>query len=269
MAATIWSGRITFGLVSIPVKMFTATTSHDISFHLLHQKDKSRIKLQYICPEDEEVVERSELVKGYEYEKNEYVVIEDDELDAIKPESSSNLDIVQFIQVSEVDPVFFERSYYLGPSEEGTEKTFALLATAMQKTGRAAIGKLLMRDHEYLALVRPAMGGLVLDLMHYEDEVKKNEHRVPKDVKTREKELQLAEQLIENLTEKFDPGKFKDEYQERLEKLIEDKIEGRKIKIYRPKKKPQVTDLLTALERSVRQTQETKRPQARAKKRAS
>lgn len=254
MAATIWSGRITFGLVSIPVKLYTATTSHDIGFHLLHEKDKSRIKLQYFCPEDEEVVERSSLVKGYEYEKGEYVIVDEDEIDAVKPESSSNLEIQQFIDASEVDPVYFDRSYYLGPSEEGTEKTFALLATAMQKTGRAAIGKLLMRDHEYLALIRPAMGGLILDTMHYEDEVKKNDHRVPKDVKIRDKELELAEQLIENLTEKFDPGRYKDEYQERVEQLIEAKIHGRKLKVVRPKKKPEVTDLLSALERSVRAT---------------
>lgn len=259
MAATIWNGRITFGLVSIPVKLYTATTSHDVSFHLLHEKDKSRIRLQYYCPEDEKVVDRGDLVKGYEYEKNEYVILDEDELDAIKPESSSSLDIQQFIHVSEVDPVYFERSYYLGPSEEGTEKTFALLATAMAKTGRAAIGKLLMRDHEYLALIRPAMGGLVLDLMHFEDEVKENPHRVKNEKQIKQKELDLAEQLIENLTEKFDPGKFKEEYQDRLEELIEAKIQGRKLKVIRPKKKPLVRDLLTALERSVQQTQSAKR----------
>ena len=266
MAATVWTGRITFGLVSIPVKLYTATTSHDLSFNLLHEKDKSRIKMQYYCPEDEKVVERSELVKGYEYEKNQYVILEEDELDRIKPESSSNLDIQAFIQVSEVDPIYFERTYYLGPSEEATEKTFSLLATAMEKTGRAAIGKLLMREHEYLALIRPALGGLVLDLMHYEDEVKENQHRVRNGKQIRQKELELAEQLIENLSEKFDPSKFKDEYQERLQQLIDAKLEGRKLKIIRPKKRPQVTDLLTALERSVRATQTAKGTQARASK---
>jgi DNA end-binding protein Ku len=267
MAATVWSGRITFGLVSIPVKLYTATTSHDLSFNLLHEKDKSRIKLQYYCPEDEKVVDRSELVKGYEYEKNEYVILDEDELDAIKPESSSNLDIQQFIQASEVDSIYFERTYYLGPSDESTEKTFALLATAMEKTGRAAVGKLLMREHEYLALIRPALGGLVLDLMHYEDEVKENQHRVRKNGKDfRQKELELAEQLIENLTEKFDSTKYKDEYQERLRQLIEAKIEGRKLRIVRPKKKPVVTDLLTALERSVRATQSGSRAQVGAGK---
>jgi DNA end-binding protein Ku len=268
MAATVWTGRITFGLVSIPVKLYTATTSHDLSFNLLHEKDKSRIKMQYFCPEDEKVVDRSELVKGYEYEKNQYVILEEDELDRIKPESSSNLDIQAFIKVSEVDPIYFERTYYLGPSEESTEKTFSLLATAMEKTGRAAIGKLLMREHEYLALIRPAMGGLVLDLMHYEDEVKENQHRVRNGKQIRQKELELAEQLIENLSEKLDLSKFKDEYQERLQQLIDAKIEGRTLKIVRPKKKPQVTDLLTALERSVRATQTGKQSEMRgAKKR--
>src|ERR1041384_5791699 len=263
MAATIWNGRITFGLVSIPVKLVTSTRDHDISFHYLHRKDLSRIKMQYICANDEEVVERSELVKGYEYKKNEYIVVEPEELERIQPESSSNLDIQQFIDLAEVDPVYYERSYYVVPGAEGTEKTFSLLATAMKNKNRAAIGKLLMRDHEYLALIRPSNGGLVLETMHYEDEIKENPAST-ENKKIRDKEMDLAEQIVDNLTEPFDPGKYKDEYTERVQELLDAKIKGEKVRFFKPRPKKTVSNLLTALQKSVEQTQKSKkRPAAR------
>lgn len=268
MAATVWNGRITFGLVSIPVKLFTSIQSHDIHFHLLHAKDLGRVHYQYLCEKDNKPVDRSEMVKGYEYEKNEYVVVEDQDLNKIKPESSSNLNIEQFVELSEIDPIYYERTYYLGPSEEGTEKSFALLATAMKKKNRAAIGKLLMRDHEYLALIRPARGGLVLETMYYEDEIKKNENKVKRDVEPGAKEMQLAEMLVENLTEPFDAGKFKSDYIERLEDMLEAKVHGRKVKVFKPRPTKAIPDLLAALEKSVAQTgggdAVAKRPQARA-----
>src|SRR5262245_40143439 len=132
MPATVWSGRITFGLVSVPVKLMAATESHDISFHYLHEKDMSQIGQQYYCKEKEEVVTRDELIKGYEIRKGEYIPIEPEELEALEPESSSNLAIEQFIDISEVDPVYYERSYYVVPSEEGTEKAYGLLVEAMK-----------------------------------------------------------------------------------------------------------------------------------------
>ena len=154
MATAVWTGTITFGLVSIPVKLFTATTSHDISFNLLHGECKHRINLQNYCPHCERVVERSELVKGYQYEKDKYVVIDEEDLKSVKPESSSALDIVQFIDAKEVDPIYFDKTYYLGP-DKGSEKAFALLAKGMEETKKAAIGKFVMRNHEYLTLIRP------------------------------------------------------------------------------------------------------------------
>jgi DNA end-binding protein Ku len=265
MAATIWNGRITFGLVSVPVKLFRAVESHDLHFNLLHESCRNRIRLQYFCPHHDTTVERSELVKGFEYEKGKYVLIEDEEVERIEPDSSTNLDIEQFIDLSEVDPIYFEKTYYVGPAEEGTEKTFALLASAMHKKGRAGIGKLFMRDREYLALVRPAMGGLVLQLLHYEDEIRKNVHKVDED-KVRGKELELAELLIDNLTEEFHPERYKNEFIERMEELIESKIKGRKLTVYRSKPKPVVTDLMKALEQSLKQTSGSKKPAARADK---
>ncbi len=270
MATSVWSGTITFGLVSIPVKLYAATTSHDISFNLLHKTCKNRINLQNYCSHCETVVERSELVKGYQYEKNQYVVIEDSDLEAIRPDSSSNLDIVQFIDVGEVDPIYYERSYYLGP-DKGNEKTFALLTAAMKETGKAAVGKLTMRNHEYLALIRPGMNGLLLHFMLYADEVRENENKVDDaGLEVRPKEMQLATQLIENLSEHLDIQRFKDEHIQRVEEMIETKLKGRQLTIVTPKSRPKVVDLMEALQRSVQQTRRTaasaavKRPAARA-----
>jgi DNA end-binding protein Ku len=266
VATAVWTGTVTFGLVSIPVKLFTATTSHNISFNLLHEECKSRINLRNYCPVDEREVERSELVKGYEYEKGKYVIIEDEDLEAVKPPSSQVMDIVQFIDLKEIDPIYYDKSYYLGPNK-GSEKTFALLTKAMKTTNRAAIGKITMRNHEYLALIRPGMDGLVVQFMLYADEVRENEFKVPKDIELKPKEVQLATQLVENLSEPLKLEKFEDEYINRVEQLIEAKLKGRKLTIVTPKAKPKVADLMEALQKSVQATKkerEAKRPAARA-----
>jgi len=260
VATAVWSGTVSFGLVSIPVKLYTATSSHNIAFNLLHRVCKGRINLQNYCPQCDVVVDRADLVKGHQYEKNQYVIVEDSDIEAIQPESSSNLDIVQFINVSEVDPIYYEKSYYLGP-DKGSAKTFALLAKAMKETNRAAVGKLVMRNHEYLALIRPGMEGLMVHFMLYQDEIRENENKVRDDVAMKPKEVQLAKQLVENLSEPFEAEKFKDEYITRLEDLIEAKMKGRKLTVVTPKAKPKVGDLMEALQRSVEQT---KRPVARA-----
>lgn len=269
MAATIWNGRITFGLVSVPVKLYRAIESHDLHFNLLHESCRNRIRLQYYCPHHEHTVERSELVRGFEYEKGKYVIVEEEELEQIEPESSTNLDIEQFIDLAEVDPIYFEKTYFVGPGDEGTEKTLSLLVTAMRNKGRAGIGKLFMRDREYLALVRPALNGLVLQILHYADEIRKNEFTVEGEHQVRRKELELAELLVENLTEDYDPERYKNEFIERMEELVESKIEGRKLKVYRTKQKPVVTDLMKALEQSLKQTGGAKRPASRAREKST
>jgi DNA end-binding protein Ku len=269
MAATIWNGRITFGLVSVPVKLYRAIESHDLHFNLLHESCRNRIRLQYYCPHHDQTVERSELVRGFEYEKGKYVIVEEEELEQIEPESSTNLDIEQFIDLTEVDPIYFEKTYFVGPGDEGTQKTLALLVTAMRNKGRAGIGKLFMRDREYLALVRPALNGLVLQILHYADEIRKNEFTVEGEDQVRRKELELAELLVENLTEDYDPERYKNEFIERMEELVESKIEGRKLKVYRTKPKRVVTDLMKALEQSLKQTGGAKRPASRAREKST
>lgn len=262
MATSIWTGTVSFGLVSIPVKVFSATSSHDISFNLLHNKCKGRINLQNWCPQCEEVVPRSDLIKGYQYEKDTYVTVEEEDLSSVRPESSSNMDILQFIEIAEVDPVYFEKTYYLGP-DKGSKKTFALLTRAMEQTKRAAIGKLVMRNHEYLALIRPGMKGLVMHLMLYADEIRENENIVTDDTDLKDKEVQLARELINNLTEPFDPSQIKSDYVAAMEEMLESKIKGRKLTVVTPKEKPKVIDLMEALQMSVKQTR-MKRPSERA-----
>jgi len=262
MATAVWTGTVTFGLVSIPVKLFAATTSHDISFNLLHNECKGRIHLQNYCPQCERVVERSELVKGHQYEKNQYVVIDEADLAEIKPESSTNLDIIQFIDLKEVDPIYFEKTYYIGP-DRSSNKPFALLARAMEETGKAALGKLVMRNKEYLALVRPGMKGLIAHFMLYSDEIRENENPISEDFEARSKELQLAKQLIENLSEPFDPTKFEDEHIKRVEEMIDARLKGRKLTVLAPASRPKVVDLMDALQKSVAQAR-MKRPIARA-----
>jgi DNA end-binding protein Ku len=262
MATSIWTGTISFGLVSIPVKLFSATTSHDISFNLLHEECGSRIQLQNYCPVCERVVQRSELVKGYQYEKDRYITVDEEDLKTVRPESSSNLEIIQFTDISEIDPIYFEKTYYLG-ADRNSEKTFALLGKAMEETKKCAIGKLVMRSHEYLALIRPGMEGLVLHMMLYPDEVRENENKIPDDVKLRDKELVLAKELIENLTESFEPEEFKSDYVEAVQEMLEAKIKGRKLTIVKPKAKPKVSDLMEALQMSVKQAR-LKKPTGRA-----
>lgn len=267
MAATVWSGTISFGLVSIPVKFQPSTKSHDLHFNLLHRKCKNRIRLQYYCPKDDETVERSELVKGFEYEKGKYVILEDEDLEAIEPQSSSNLEIEQFVDLAEIDSILYEKSYYVAPSSSSTEKNFVLFLMALQEKNRAAIGKLFMREHEYLAAIRPGMDGLIVHLMMYEDEIRKNENTIRSmQSKPRPKELELAGTLIDHLTEPFDPGKYKSSYMDRLHDLIEAKAKGRKLTIYSKKEKPKVVDLMEALRKSVEQAQPKKRVSGRAKK---
>jgi len=257
MPRSLWTGRITFGLVSIPIRLFPAIQSHDIHFHLLHEKDMSRVGIEYYCKKDEKTVTRSELIKGYEHKKGEFIVVEPEELEAIQPESSSNLDIQQFVDMAEVDPIYYENSYYAA-AEVGTQKTYALLLHAMQKKNRAAIGKLFMRDREYLTLIRPTDQGLVLETMYFADEIRSAPAKVPKEQKGRNKEIELAELLVENLTEPFDPEKFKDEYMDRVEALIDAKVKGQKVKAFRKKSVKTAPNVLEALEKSLKQVQKKK-----------
>jgi DNA end-binding protein Ku len=262
MAASVWSGYLTFGLISMPVRLFSGARSSSISFHMLHRDDLVRVKQQLICPEENKVVERSEIVKGYEYRKNEYVVIEPEEIKKIEPKTAKTMEILEFVKSSEVDPVYFESSYYMMPEEAG-RRPYALLTKALEESEYVAIAKLTMHNREYTVFLRPHEGGLMLHTMYYEEEVRKVEGFGAPDVELKDAEVKVAHQLINALATEWEPEKFHDEFQENLKKMIQTKLEGGKIaEVEKPKKMAPVVDLMAALKESLAQMEGKKKPAA-------
>jgi DNA end-binding protein Ku len=247
------SGTISFGLVSIPIKLYTATAPGNISFNLLHAKCGSRIKQQTFCPVDNEVVERSGLVKGYEFAKDQYVRVSDEELKALEGEASKMIDILEFVPLAQVDPVYFEKAYYLG-ADKGGEKPYRLLADAMAQAEQVAVAKFVMRGKESLVLIRAAQEGLLLHTMFFADEVRSfADVDKGQSASIRDGELQLALQLIRGLaSDQFKPEQYKDEYRARVTDMLGRKIEGREIvPAPAPAERPRVIDLMDALKASL------------------
>jgi DNA end-binding protein Ku len=262
MASSVWSGYLTFGLISMPVRLFSGARSSGISFNMLHRDDLQRVKQQYYCPADNRVVERSEIVKGYEYRKDEYVVIEPDEIKKIEPQTAKTMEILEFVKTSDVDPVFFESSYYMMPEEAG-RRPYALLTRALEESEYVAIAKLTMHNREYTVFLRPHEGGLMLHTMYYAEEVRKVEGFGPPDVELKDAEVKIAHQLIEALAADWDPEKYHDTFQENVKKLIETKLEGGKIvEAEKPKKLAPVVDLMAALKQSLSEMEGKKKPAA-------
>ena len=252
-ARSIATASISFGLVTVPIRIYPATrASAGISFHLLHEKDHSRLKQQYVCEKDGEVVARSEMVKGYEFAKGRYVTFTDEELKALDQKATNGIEIAEFVPAGSVDPVYFERSYYLGPDKNGA-KAFSLLVRAMHETGLLAVAKYAARGKDYLVLLRPADERLEMIQLYNEDEVR-SPSEVP--VETRastQAEVKLATRLIESIASKeFDPGKYGDEVRRRIQELIEAKVQGKDITVPAPqKRKAEVVDLMAALQASL------------------
>jgi DNA end-binding protein Ku len=264
MAASVWSGYLTFGLISMPVRLFSGARSSSISFHMLHREDLSRVKQQLYCPVDNRVIGRDEIVKGYEYRKDEYVVIEPEEIKKIEPKTAKAMEILEFVKASEVDPIYFESSYYLVPEEAG-RRPYALLTKALEESEYVAIAKITMHNREYTVFLRPREGGLMLHTMYYSDEVRELEGFGRPDVELKEAEVKVAHQLIEALAGPFDPDKYHDEFQENLKKLIEAKLEGQEVKpVEKPKKLAPVVDLMAALKQSLAEMEGKKKPAASA-----
>ena len=249
----IGNGNISFGLVSIPVKLFSATRTKSVSFNLLHEKDLSRIQQKIYCPVDEAIIERSELVRGYEIEKGRYVTFTDEELKALEAHGDHSIEITEFLPLSEVDPVYFEESYYLA-TDTGANKAYRLLTDAMESSERVALGRYTMRGKEHLVLIRPYAKGLILHTLYYADEVKavdEFDRAVNEPVK--EAELTLAKKLIDELTQKkFDPAQYHDNYRDRVNEAAHKKIEGQEAtEAPSEPKRGQVIDLMSALKASL------------------
>jgi len=270
----IWSGSIQFGLVNIPVNVYSATSSERISFHWLHKKDQGRIHNKRVCEIDGKEVPNDEIVKGYEYSKGEYVEVEDEDFKRIAIESTKTINISDFVKSEEIDPMFFDTPYYLAPGKAAGQ-TYVLLREALKSSGKVGIAKVAIRQREYLAAVRPHGSALMLDTMHFADEItNSSELNLPsEDVKIDKRQLKVAEQLVEGLTAKFDSSKYQDTYREALLEVIDQKMKGAKVKPAAPRKaKPtNVVDIMDKLKESLKQIEKKKpttRP-ARAKKRAS
>jgi DNA end-binding protein Ku len=250
MPATVWKGFISFGLVSFPVRLFSAARAEAVHFHMLHRKDMSRVKEVWYCAEENKPIERADIVKGYETSKNEYVVVDDEELKKIAPPTATTMDILQFVGSDEVDPIFFESSYYVA-AEDKAAKPYVLFMAALSDTRQDAIAKIAMHNREHVVLIRPSGGGLVLHTLYYPDELHKtNKSETPK-AKYSAKELELAKSLINHLTAPFKPNEFQDTYRENVERLIKQKQKGQKITTVTEPRKAPVIDLMEALKRSL------------------
>jgi DNA end-binding protein Ku len=247
------SATISFGLVSIPIKLYTAAGSKGVSFNMLHAKCGSRIRLNYVCPVCNETVERSQTVKGYEFSKGQYVTVSEEELKSVEGEASKMIDIEEFVPLPKVDPIYFENTYYLGP-DKGGEKAYRLLSDALARTDRVALAKFVMRGKESLVLIRAAQDGLLLHTMYFSDEVRDfGEIDKGASAKVRDNELQLAIQLVEGLAaDDFKPERYADEYRDRLLGMLNQKAEGKEVVTPAPEPaKAPVIDLMEALRKSL------------------
>jgi DNA end-binding protein Ku len=262
MPATVWKGYLTFGLVSFPIRLFAAARPEPVHFHLLHKKDLSRVKEVMYCAAEDKPLDRSEIVKGYEYEKNHYVVIDPEELEKVAPPTARAMEILQFVKTDEIDPILFEKSYYVGP-EESVSRPYSLLLEAMKQTKYDALAKVAMHGREHIVILRPAENGIVLHTMYFTDELhKRNEASVPKPAKFDKKELDLAKKLIDTLASAFQPEKYHDEYKQNVEKLIEAKRKGHKVTPIRQPRRAPVIDLMQALQQSLAKTSSAGRSKA-------
>jgi DNA end-binding protein Ku len=254
MATTVWKGHLTFGLISMPVRMFAAARGERISFNQLHKECHSRLKQPLFCPVCNRNVERSEIVKGYEYEKDQYVLFSEEELDKIEPSSARVMEILEFVKLSEMDPLYFDSSYYLSPEDAGI-KAYQLLMKAMEESGYGAIAKLTMHQREHIVIVRPGTRGMTLHTMFYSNEIRAAES-VPTDkIEIKDQEKKLAQQLIESLAARFEPQKYRDEYQENLRAMISAKLKGQQVtEVAQPHLAP-VIDLMEALKKSLAEKQ--------------
>jgi DNA end-binding protein Ku len=268
-ARSIGTGTISFGLVSIPIKLFTTSESGTgISFNLMHEKCKSRLKQQYVCPRDGETVERSAMVKGYEYSKDQYVVFTEEELKALEEQASKSIAITEFVPLEKVDPLYFEKAYYLGP-DKGAEKSYRLLSRAMRETGRCALAKYAARGKQYLVLLRPLEDGVVMQELKYPDEVKAFSEIPVGEGDVKDAELKLAKQLIDQIAnDAFEPGKYKDDVKERILAQIQRKVQGEAV-VASPDAAPtgQIIDLMEALKASLaRKDEQAAEPAAEERK---
>ena len=267
MARAIWSGTISFGLVSVPVRMFTATDSKELRFHFLDRRDLSPIGYEKVSKESGKAVPPDEIVRGFEIEKGRYVPIDDEDLDRLDVELTHSIDICDFVDLDEIDPIYFRKAYHLLP-QDGAEKPYRLMVRALDETGKVGIAKVVIRNKQHLAALRPYDDVLVLETMYYADEVRKPE-AVDGDARLQKAEVEMAKSLVENLSAEFDPEKYDDTYRKELLELIRAKAKGKDLPEPTQDEGGEVVDLMQALRESVEQTTKQRKKTKRTAKKAS
>jgi len=269
MARAIWKGSISFGLVNIPIALYPATQREELKFRLLRKSDLSPVNYKRVAEKDGKEVSWDQIVKGYEYDKGKYVVLKNEDFQRVDVEATQTVDIQDFVKQEEVDPVFFYKPYYLEP-QKGGDKAYALLRDALKKSGKIGIAKVVIKTREYLASVKPENGALLLELMHFAEELADtNKLHVPKKVERGKREMDMATALIDSMSSKWNPEKYRDEYREALMGIIEEKVEagGKEIE-EKPKKAPKPTkviDLVSVLQKSLEQTGAKKKVTAKSR----
>lgn len=268
MPRAMWKGAISFGLVTIPVSVYPATEEKTLRFNQLHDEDGGRIRMKRTCSIDGEEVSYEHIVKGYEYEKDRYVILTDDDFEAVPVESSRAIDIQQFVDLDEIDPMMYKKSYYLVPEETGA-KAYALLREALNRSGKVGVAKVSFRDKEHLAALRFRDDAFVLETMYWPDEIREADFGgVDVSAKIRANELEMAQSLIDNLTADWDPSEFKDEYREAMLGIVEAKINGEEIEVVEAEPTAKVVDLMEALKASVAAAKKEAKAEPAAKKKA-
>lgn len=266
---SLWKGAISFGLVNIPVRLYTATEKKDLKFRYLHAACRTPIRYERVCPACNREVGQEEIVWGYEYEKDKFVVLDQADFESIPLETTRTIDILDFVSLEEIDPIFFEKSYYLEPGDGG-QKAYALLKKAMRETGKIAVAKVVIRSKESLAVVRVHGKALVMETMFYPDEIRSTEAlaNLEAEPALHENEITMATMLISNLSASFEPDKYTNEHRETLMELINARIQGEKFETPPPREQGRVIDLMAALEASLRATGEKGKPPVKKEKRA-
>lgn len=250
----MWKGTITFALISIPVKLYTATKKKDISFHLLHKADSSPIEYKRFCVAEDKEVGWDDIVRGYEYQKKKFITLSEEELEKLPQEASRTIDIQGFVDHNQIDPIYFNKSYYMEPAPEAV-KPYALLREAMKKSGKLALSRFTLREKEHMCVIRLEGDVLLLETLFYADEIQSSETlSVPGEAGLNEAEVNLARELINRFTVPFRPQEYKDTYREALMKLIQAKLEGKEIAIPAPPKPAKVVNLMDALRKSLEKT---------------
>ena len=270
MARAIWKGSISFGLVNIPIALYPATRREELKFRLLRKTDLSPVNYKRVAEKDGKEVPWNEIVKGYEYEKGKYVVLRDEDFQGVDLEATQTVDIQDFVDLEEIDPIFFYKPYYLEP-QKGGDKAYALLRDALKDTNKVGVAKVIIKTRQYLAGVKPEDGALVLELMHFADELADPEKlHVPKKLEVGKREMNMAKLLIGSMTSKWQPEKYKDDYREALMEVIEEKVEasGKEIE-EKPRKAPKPTkviDLVSVLQKSLEQTGTKKKASTKSRR---